>query len=170
MKWTRAELLNLQENQIHFDEFVEFDKNTFKMNERLRDLHDIHVSGVGYFSSTSNEFEVELEITGIMECPCAITNESVDVPFDTCCHEVFSFVETDDVDVHVVKNEIIELIPVIFQLISLEVPLKVVKDGPIDYPKGNGWQIMSEEDYEKSKGSQIDPRLAKLKDFKIEND
>lgn len=170
MKWTKAELLNVMESQIEFDENVNFDKSAFVKNSRLKDLRDVHVSGVGYFGQSSDQFEVELEIEGVMLCPCAITNELVEVPFDTCSHEIFSFVDTEELDVHVIKNEIIELIPIVFQLINLEVPLRVVKEGEINYPKGDGWQVLSEEDYRKSKGSQIDPRLEKLKDFKFNDD
>lgn len=170
MKWTKAELLNLQDNQIEFDEIVQFDNQNFDKDDRLKGLKDVHVSGTGAFGHSRDTFEFDLAIDGIMICPCAITNELIEVPFETYSHEVFSFVDTDEIDVHVVKNEIIELIPVVFQLIHLEVPLKVVKEGLAEYPQGDGWRVMKEEDYEKSKASQIDPRLAKLKDFKIKND
>lgn len=170
MKWTKVELLNLRENQLDFDEVVEFDNHCFDKEAVLKGLKNVHVSGTGAFGHGFDTFEFDLSIEGFMICPCAITNELVEVPFETYSHEIFSFVDTDEIDVHVVKNEIIELIPVVFQLIHLEIPLKVVKDGLVDYPQGDGWRLMKEEDYEKSKEKEIDPRLAKLKDFKIKND
>ena len=51
----------------------------------------------------------------------------------------------------------------------MEVPLKVVKEGIKEYPKGDGWEVVKEEDYTKSKKDDIDPRLAKLKEFKLED-
>lgn len=170
MKWTKAELLNLRENQVDFDEVVQFDERCFAKEVVLKGLKDVHVSGTGAFGHELDNFEFDLTIEGVMICPCAITNELVEVPFETYSHEIFSFVDTDEIDVHVVKNEIIELIPVVFQLIHLEIPLKVVKEGLVDYPQGDGWRVMKEEDYERSKVKEVDPRLAKLKDFKIEND
>ena len=37
-----------------------------------------------------------------------------------------------------------------------------------EYPKGDGWLVMSEEDYLEEKSREIDPRLAKLKDIEID--
>lgn len=49
----------------------------------------------------------------------------------------------------------------------MEVPHKVVKEG-VEYPKGKGWEVVTEDDFNASKKNAIDPRLAKLKEFKIE--
>ena len=51
----------------------------------------------------------------------------------------------------------------------MEVPLKIVKEGLTQYPKGDGWEVVKEEDYIKEKSKEIDPRLAKLKEFKLED-
>ena len=51
-------------------------------------------------------------------------------------------------------------------MILMEVPLKVVKEGLIEYPKGNGWEVVRESDQVEERP--IDPRLAKLKDFKLD--
>ena len=82
--------------------------------------------------------------------------------------EAFAFTKCDD-DVHEAKGDVIELLPVIFQLILMEVPLKIVKEGAV-YPKGNGWEVMREETWQREKSSEIDPRLAKLKEFKVTDD
>ena len=111
-----------------------------------------------------------MQVDGIMITNCAITNEEIDVPFDFDSHVIFSFTDSDDLDLIVVENDIIELIPVIFRLIKLEVPLKAVSSGNIEYPKGEGWRIISEEDILELKKQEIDPRLAKLKEFKFNDD
>ena len=72
-------------------------------------------------------------------------------------------------DLDYVKKEILDLNPLIFQLILSQVPLKVVKE-VIEYPKGDGWEVLKEEDYIKSKSQVTDPRLEKLKEFKIQDD
>ncbi len=167
MKWTRKELLNQGESGIEFDEIVQFDDKAFDKVSGLHQVKDVRVHGVGNLNS-DNLFEVDVEIEGTMVCPCSITNELVEVPFETNSHEIFSFAPSDDVEIHVVKNEIVELIPIVFQLITLEVPLRVVKDGEINYPQGDGWRVLSEKEFEESRKDQIDPRLAKLKEFKTE--
>ena len=105
----------------------------------------------------------------MMIVPCSITLEDVEYDFHTKSLEVFSFEKTDDEDVHEVKGDVVELLPVIFQLIVMEVPMKIVKEGLTQYPKGDGWEVVKEEDYIKEKSKEIDPRLAKLKEFKLED-
>ena len=67
------------------------------------------------------------------------------------------------------KGDVVELLPVIFQLILMEVPLKAVKPGIGEYPQGKGWKVIREEDLRKEKEQEIDPRLAKLREFKVED-
>ncbi|MCI5773870.1 MAG: YceD family protein [Erysipelotrichaceae bacterium] len=167
MKWTKKELISLQE--IEFDEDIEFDKEALKNNQLLLDVQDLHLEGDGYFNDYEDKFEVDLHITGTMICPCAISNEPVNVDLDSLYHETFVFHEEDNLDVHVVKNDIVELLPIVFQLISLDVPLRVVSDKLKDYPSGDGWRVLSESEYQKAKHDQVDPRLAKLKEFKAED-
>ena len=56
---------------------------------------------------------------------------------DVYNRQVFSFLPCEEAEVHVLKKDVLELYPVVFQLILAEVPLKVVKSG-ISYPKGEG--------------------------------
>ncbi len=167
MKWTKSELLNTRGHEFEFEEQVQFDEHAFDKVSSLHHVEDVFVSGVGHLND-DGQFEVDIDIEGVLICFCSITNELVEVPFETNSHEIFSFVDTEDVEIHVVKNEIVELIPIIFQLILLEVPLRVVKEGEIDYPKGDGWRILSEQEFEESSKNQQDPRLAKFKEFKTE--
>ena len=104
-----------------------------------------------------------------MVCPCAITNEDVDYPFSIEDELTFTFDKGSDLEAFVIEGDTFDLLLYVKDLIIQEIPIKVVKKGKIDYPKGDGWQIMSEEDYEKSKNEKLDPRLAILKDFKFDD-
>lgn len=169
MKWSRAELLQADKQTIEFDEEIEFNPAAFAKMHQLRGLQDVTVSGNIHYDTTSERVFADLDIEGVMIVPCSITLEDVEYDFHTQSLEVFSFEKTDDEEVHEVKGDVVELLPVIFQLILLEVPLKVVKDGLKEYPKGDGWEVVKEEDYVKEKKDEIDPRLAKLKEFKLED-
>lgn len=169
MKWSRAELLQANKQTIEFDEEIEFNPAAFAKMHQLRGLQDVTVSGNIHYDTTSERVFADLDIEGVMIVPCSITLEDVEYDFHTQSLEVFSFEKTDDEEVHEVKGDVVELLPVIFQLILLEVPLKVVKDGLKEYPKGDGWEVVKEEDYVKEKKDEIDPRLAKLKEFKLED-
>ena len=165
MKWSRNELDRLVDKQLIIDEKISFPPESLERIERLRELRDVHIEGKGYFDPTAQRFYTDLQITGEMVVPCAITLEDIHLPLNFHASETFSFerVEEDETVIEV-AGDVLDLYPTIFQLILMEVPWKVVKEGLRDYPKGEGWEVVREEDYEKrDKG--IDPRLAKLKEF-----
>ena len=139
MKWSRAELLQADKQTIDFTDTIAFDPAAFAKMHQIRGLQDVTVSGNIHYDTASERVFADLDIEGVMIVPCSIT------------------------------LEVVELLPVIFQLILMEVPLKVVKEGIKEYPKGDGWEVVKEEDYTKSKKDDIDPRLAKLKEFKLED-
>ena len=70
----------------------------------------------------------------------------------------------DDEDAIEVKRDTVDLTPVVFQEIMMDVPMRVVKDGATLKTEGNGWKVLNEKDEGKDE-DYIDPRLAKLKDY-----
>lgn len=169
MKWSKLEMLQAKNQTIEFDECINFEPAVFAKMNQIRGLQDVTVSGNVHYDTISERVYVELDIEGVMIVPCSITLDDIEYDFHTSSLEVFSFVKCDDGDIHEVKGDVVELLPVIFQLILMEVPLKVVKEGLKQYPKGDGWEVVKEETFESSKKDEIDPRLAKLKEFKMEN-
>ncbi|MGL5978897.1 MAG: YceD family protein [Erysipelotrichaceae bacterium] len=172
LKWSKTELLRSKDSTIEFDDSISFEPATFAKVNHLRGLSDVTVSGNIHYDLSNDLVYVNLDIEGVMVVPCSITLEDVEYDFHTNSLEVFSFDKVDkDEDVHETKGDVVELLPVIFQLIIMEIPLKVVKPGLTEYPSGNGWEVVKEEDYLRSKQEtkEIDPRLAKLKEFKIED-
>ena len=169
MRWSKAELLQAKDGVIIIEDTISFEPEVFAKMHQIRGLQDVTVSGNIHYDTESDRVFADLDISGVMIVPCSITLEDVEYDFHTKSLEVFSFEKSDDEDVHEVKGDVVELLPVIFQLILMEVPLKVVKKGLKQYPKGDGWEVVKEEDYEKAKSDEIDPRLAKLKEFKLED-
>lgn len=168
MRWSKLELLRASEHTITFDDSLSFDASAFSAMNQIRGLNDVRVSGKLRYNSDEDRVFADIEISGTMILPCAVTNEDVPYEFETASTEVFAFTKSND-DVHEAKGDVVELLPVIFQLILMEIPLKVVKN-EVTYPKGNGWEVMKESDYQKQKKDEIDPRLAKLMEFKAEED
>lgn len=169
MKWSRLEILQAKNQTITFDDKIDFEPAVFAKMHQIRGLHDVTVSGNVHYDASSERVYADLDIEGVMIVPCSITLEDVEYDFHTKSLEVFSFDKCEDGDIHEVKGDVVELLPVIFQLILMEVPLKVVKEGLKQYPKGEGWEVVKEEDYESAQKDEIDPRLAKLKEFKLED-
>lgn len=169
MKWSKLELLQAKNGTIEFEDTIDFEPAVFSKMHQIRGLQDVTVSGNIHYDASIERIFADLDIEGVMIVPCSITLEDIEYDFHTKSLEVFSFDKTDDEDVHEVKGDVVELLPVIFQLILMEVPLKIVKKGLKQYPKGDGWEVVKEEDYIKAKSDEIDPRLAKLKEFKLED-
>jgi len=166
VKWSKTEILRSADKALVLDEEIAFSPATFDGNDRLRKLEKVHVTASGLWDGNQNVLRVHLDVSGVMVVPCAITDEDVLVEFKTEDDPVFSFGKTDDEEAIEVKGDTVELMPVVYPLIMMEIPLKVVKPGLKDYPKGDGWEVLTEEEYLREKQSQIDPRLAKLRDYK----
>lgn len=166
MKWTLADLLQSNSGNISFSEDVEIDSSVFAKNSRINSVKDVHVSGHGYLDEEENRFYVQMNVSGTMLVPDAITNEEIEYPFETESDETYVFENVDEDGVRLVTNEVIELLPAIIDDIMLEVPLQVTNASEDEYPHGDGWRVITEEEYQKSQGQRIDPRLAKLKEFK----
>lgn len=162
--------MQASDSTIYFDDSIQFDSHVFSRMNQIEGLQDVTVSGKLHYSEHDERVYADLDIAGVMIVPCSITNEEVEYDFHTESLEVFAFTKVEDEDVHEAKGDVVELLPVIFQLILMEIPLKVVKEGISEYPKGEGWEVVKEEDHAVAKANEMDPRLAKLKEFKIEED
>ena len=167
MKWTRSELLR-QSQKVTFDEDVNIDASAFEGNSRINSVKDVRVDGSGWLDDEADCFYAEIHVTGIMLCPDAITGEEIEVPFETDSDEVYVFEDTDEDGARIVKDEVIELLPAVIDDILLEVPLQVTNASEDDYPHGDGWAVITEEAYLRDRESRIDPRLAKLMEYKEE--
>lgn len=169
LKWSKLELLQACNATIVFEDTIDFEPAIFSKMYQINGLQNVTVSGTIHYDERSDRVYADLDIYGVMIIPCSITLEDIEYDFHAKSLEVFTFNKADDEDMHVVKGDVVEVLPVIFQLILMEVPLKAVKEGITQYPKGDGWEVLKEEDYINEKRNEIDPRFAKLKDFKLED-
>lgn len=167
MKWTRKELEQIG-SPITFDEDAVVEDSEFAGTVLIHGVKDVHVSGTGWLMDEEDRFACDMQISCKMICPDSITGEDLEIPLETESQEVYSFVDTDEEDVRVVKDEVIDLLPAVIDAIMLEVPISVTDADESEYPSGDGWVVMSEAEYQESRKDQIDPRLAKMKEFKNE--
>jgi uncharacterized protein len=167
VKWTREQLLQDTQN-VTFDEDMEIDASAFDSDTGINGVRDIHIDGSGYLDDENNRFYCELHVSGTMLCPDAITNEEIEVPLDTKSSEVYVFGKAEEDGERAVDEEVIDLTQAVIDDILLEVPLQVTEAAEDEYPEGDGWKVYSEAAYQESRKDHIDPRLAKLKQFKDE--
>ncbi|RRC92085.1 hypothetical protein EII25_04585 [Erysipelotrichaceae bacterium OH741_COT-311] len=164
--FSKSDILNTQ--RLNFEESLTFDQEVFASNPRINKVEEVVVKGHAYYDDQEDVIRFDVDLSGIMLCPCAITLQELEVAFHTQASLVCSLTKARDEDELEANGDVIDLNPSIFQLLMSEVPLKVTVDNP-DYPKGQGWKVVSEKEYTKEKGSEMDPRLAKLKEFKFED-
>ncbi len=166
MKWNLQWLIKQKDGNFVFEDEFEFPKEMFESLSTINGLKNIHVCGNGHLESKDHRLYVDMKVEGIMILPCALTLEEVEYPFEMESTEVFAFEKApDDEDVIEVKGQVVDITPVIFQNIMMEVPTRVVKEGAQIKTTGQGWKMMSEEDENQNLEDDIDPRLAKLKDY-----
>ncbi len=166
MRYSRTDLLQLKGGHLSLDEDLTFTDDISSQFPRIRRLSSINVKAEGDYKSEQQRLYVTFRISGTVIVGCDITGEDVEVPIDTEEEAVFSFnKKEDDITIVPANGQYIELLPEIFRAILLDIPTKVVKPGKIDYPKGDGWEVVSEEVYEQQKKNEADPRLAKLKEY-----
>lgn len=166
MKWTRAELESSETGKVTFDEDVTIDPEAFDAISLINSVRDVHVDGSGYLDASTGHFYSKLHVTGTILCPDAISGEEIEYPFETDSEDVWSFDDTDEDDVRVVTGEVIDMLPAVTDAIIMEAPLDATETAPEDYPSGDGWQVISEEEYERRRREEGDPRLAKLREFR----
>ncbi|WLR43640.1 YceD family protein [Bacillus carboniphilus] len=165
MKWTIIELLKLQKKGFIFDEKTEF-PDLVEGHQDLRQLRPVQVKGRTDISPDKITFH--LVITGEMVLPCARTLADVDFPFQIESTETFLLeqnpygMEEDDEDYHLVKGDVIDLSPIVRELVLLEIPIQVISEDSEQNEEapseGVDWQVVNEQ----NKQEKIDPRLAKL--------
>ncbi|KOO40754.1 YceD family protein [Priestia koreensis] len=164
MKWTVHQLYQLQNKGLNFDETID-GKEFTDMGDEIRRVSDVHIKGRADISSARVTFSFTVE--GELTLPCARTLVDVQYPFSIHANETFILKPTDyeDEEVHFLEGDIVDLYPVIKELILLEVPMQVFSENTdvsgAAPQSGKDWEVISEE----NRKDRIDPRFAALQDF-----
>ena len=169
MKWQIAKLLKTSTKEIEINEEVDF-SDAVGRNPDIRNLSTILVIGKGIVSPTTRTIEFNLTIKGEMTLECALTLDDVNYPFEANLNPTFiwdSEKYDEDGEDYLVKDTI-ELAPVIWQEIFIQIPLRVVKDGAHEELARQGIELLAEEDLEKEAQSKTDPRFSVLEGLKFE--
>lgn len=132
----------------------------------IRGIKDIK-GDISFYYDSMDELRINYQLSGTMICPCAVSMEDVEVEYD---------ISEDEKVVQEIKEdgfyfkETMEVRDLAAMIVIPEAPIMVVKNKKIEYSRGDGWSFVSEKDYELSKKDEIDPRLAKLMEYKVEED
>ncbi|MGS2776736.1 YceD family protein [Robertmurraya sp. GLU-23] len=170
MKWTLSQLQKYRSKDFPVDETVNMEE-IIKIDPTIRRVSPIRVTGRADIDSSKVTFH--LKIKGYLVLPCSRTLVDVNFPIDVETTETFLLKGLDyelEEEVHQVKGEVIDLLPVIQEILLLEVPMQVFCEdytGADGAPQsGKDWEVIHEQD----KQDKIDPRLAGLAKLLDQND
>lgn len=152
-----SKLLNHQVDEIVIDEIINIPKDY--LNDDIKDISEVKVTG----NITNNDYliELNLNISCNLTLICSVSLKDVDFPINISVNEELS--EEDDEEFNKILNNSIDLLPIIWQNILMEIPIKVVSpDVKEENVYGDGWKFITNEEEE---DKEIDPRLSKLKDL-----
>ena len=169
MKWQIAKLIKEQSKEVEINEAVDF-SDVVKQNPDIRQISKILVTGKGFFCPTTRTMTFDLTIKGEMTLSCALTLDDVIHSFEATLNPVFTWdgkKHDQDSEDYLVKDTI-ELAPIIWQEIFIQIPLRIVKEGAYDEIARQGIEIFTEEDLEKEAKNKIDPRFSVLEGLKFE--
>lgn len=165
LKWNLQWIVKQKDGRFSFDELITFPDEMFQNLSQINGLKDVNVTGEGRLDMKNRQLYIDYNVKGQMILPCAVSLENVDYPFDISSSVIFAFYKPqDDEEVIEVKRDLVDLTPVVFQEIMMDVPMRVVKEGATLKTEGDGWKVLNEEDKWQD-DDYIDPRLAKLKDY-----
>jgi len=149
-------------DEILIDDEITINDNYLE-NTDIKDISKVKVNGK--IVPSNDNFEVFLNIKCTLILTCNISLKDVKYPINIDINEeIGEDSEYQDFEENnKIINNSIDLIPIIWQNILLEVPLKVVSDDvSVKDLQGDGWKFITEE---KVNNKDIDPRLEKLKSF-----
>lgn len=156
----------------HIENDVEVrDEFLSRSKKLLYQAHNIHVSGDLFYDEpfiTGN-----FKVTADLVVPSSRSLQPVDY------HQEFSFTENysqnpptkeqleDIMDpIVLIKNDIIDLQTAVEDNILINIPTTILTEeekSEDQYPSGNDWKVVSENDFEKEKKPNVNPAFAKLK-------
>lgn len=166
MKWSIHQLSKYRQTGMPIDANVQLD-DVMERNQDIRQISPVHVKGQCTFGAS--QMTCHLTISGVMILPCARTWEDVEYPFNIETVEIFSWVDEEqrdhDSDIHYADGDVIDMKPVLEELVLLEVPMQVFKENTEGQMQGGKNWTYSTDDEKLAKENdepKLDPRLAAL--------
>ena len=150
-----SKLLCNQTDEIVINEEIDIPKEY--LNDDIRDISKVKVSG--NITNDGYMLSLNLNIICVLTLICSVSLKDVKYDIDIDIEEEIS--EENDENMKILNNSI-DLLPIIWQNILMEIPIKVVSpDIEEKNIYGDGWKFITDEEEDK----EIDPRLSKLKDY-----
>ena len=153
-----TKLIYNQVDSIPIDAEIDIPKEY--LNDDIRNISKVKI--FGEIIEEGESYLVNLNIKCDLTLICSVSLKDVLYPVDVNIEEIISENGENIEFFDKIINNSIDLVPIIWQNILLEVPIRVVSpDIKEENIYGDGWKFVTTEEENK----EIDPRLSKLKDF-----
>lgn len=139
-----TKLLTNQTNTINFEEQVNIPKE-FLINSRIDDLTNITAKG-NIKLNEENELTINAIVKGTMTLKDDLTLEPVSYNFETEVEEIYPNQES-----------IVDITNLLWQNILVEIPSKVRATDEDVHLSGDGWRVISEEEYNEERNKANNP-------------
>ena len=139
-----TKLLINQASSINFENQVIIPKE-FLTGSRIDDLNNVTLKG-NISLNEENELVINASLKGTMVLKDDLTLEPVNYNFDT------------EVEENIVEQQnILDITDIIWQNILVEIPSKVRGTDEDIHLSGNGWRVISEDEYNKERNTANNP-------------
>ena len=171
MKWAKRDILRIPMEGEEVQASLSFTEDEIPGYMNIRRIESVLVKAKLSYDAHSEVLLVDVDLKGKMILPCSISFQDVPYSFKTSSRLAFSFTQTEiESDVIIVEGEELDFDPEILALIWMEVPPRVISPKIRELPAGEGWEVVSEEEFRRRKEEKIDPRLAKILEYKAQDD
>jgi len=132
------------QNYVEIDFNYSFNEDELKGTDLLS-LNDVKINGL--LESSYDDYHLDLEVSGVMELPCAITLEPVLYPFSIKIDEnIEEFFENEEKKFKKGEN-IFDIFSIIWENILMEIPMKVVSEKAKNvHMEGEGWKLINDDE------------------------
>lgn len=144
--------------------------------DQVLDASEFKISGVAF--TDKGDVVTSLHVEGTLTVPSTRSLRPVDLPVEFQMDEIYVNSKAaeqryDDEEAVFMVNEDgkIDIDNAVAENIVLQIPMIVLSSDEIagneEMPKGNGWEVLSSEEFQKRQEdtNKVDPRLAKLSQF-----
>lgn len=178
MKWSLLELNKYRDEPCEFSETLDLKASLMKRDNLILDVSPVKATGI--LTVGKEEYLLHYKIDVIVTVPSSRSLTPVPLALALNVDEVFMTPEQyqlrderlADEEIILLEKAMIDLDESIEDNILLAIPIQVLSEEEQtsqDMPKGNDWEVLSEEDYARKsqeEAQQItDPRLAKLSEL-----
>lgn len=153
-----------QNKNYQIEDDIDFSNVTFDPTH-IRGISNTHVvvTGNDYDDYLVLNIKIKADVIGV----CSYTLEDIPLKVDISTSLSFSFLEEDEDVIHI-DSPIFELDQYILDLIIAEVPLTFVKKGAKLPSSGDGYRVLSEDEYNKEQENKKDSRWSALDDIELD--